>query len=243
MLRANPKPNRATVVGGPRRLVLILLVAAALASMPGRAEIVLLTDGGWLKVRNYRVTEDDRVRLDLRDGGTLILALSRIERILDDEVVAKEEPAPVPPPEPVFRVGYQSEQPMPDVPFGDLIHATAQKHDLNPALVAAVVRAESAFDAQAVSHKGARGLMQLMPATASRFGVEGNAVFDPARNVDAGSRYLRWLADRFDGDLPRILAGYNAGEGTVDRYGGVPPYRETRGYIERVYRTLGLEQP
>ncbi|MEM8930352.1 MAG: lytic transglycosylase domain-containing protein, partial [Acidobacteriota bacterium] len=84
---------------------------------------------------------------------------------------------------------------------------------------------------------------QLMPATAERFGVAPDETFDPAKNLDAGCRYLRWLADRFDDDLPRVLAAYNAGEGTVDRYGGVPPYRETRGYLRRIFRQLGLDPP
>ena len=76
--------------------------------------------------------------------------------------------------------------------------------------------------------------MQLMPATATRFGVAEDELFDPARNLEAGVRYLRWLIDRFDGDLPRVLAAYNAGEGAVDRFGGIPPYRETVTYVARV---------
>ncbi len=85
--------------------------------------------------------------------------------------------------------------------------------------------------------------MQLMPATGSRFGVSPRELFDPEKNVDAGARYLAWLADRFDDDLPRVLAGYNAGEGTVDRFGGVPPYRETRDYVRRISEGLGLVPP
>jgi len=80
------------------------------------------------------------------------------------------------------------------------------------------------------------------PATAQRFGLDDRHCFDPARNLDAGARYLRWLLDRFDGRLAHALAGYNAGEGTVDRYGGVPPYRETQGYIRRIFKVLGVEE-
>ena len=108
-------------------------------------------------------------------------------------------------------------------------------------LVAAMVRAESAFDPLAVSRKGASGLLQLMPSTAQRFGVELQEIFDPARNLDAGVRYIRWLSERFDGDLALILAGYNAGEATVERYEGVPPYAETQTYIRRIYSALGAE--
>ncbi len=103
--------------------------------------------------------------------------------------------------------------------------------------------AESSFRADAVSPKGARGLMQLMPATAERFGVSAAEVHDPVRNLDAGARYLRWLADRFDDRLDLVLAAYNAGEGTVARYRGGPPYRETRTYLGRIYARLGLPAP
>jgi soluble lytic murein transglycosylase-like protein len=131
---------------------------------------------------------------------------------------------------------------VPATPFGEQIFAAAERHQVNPELIAALVRAESAFDPGAVSHKGAGGLMQLMPATARRFGLSEAERFDPERNLEAGTRYLRWLLDRFEGDVARALAAYNAGEGTVDRYGGVPPYRETRTYIRRIYSTLGMAE-
>ncbi len=82
--------------------------------------------------------------------------------------------------------------------------------------------------------------MQLMPATAKRFGLEGLEVFEPAPNLEAGARYLSWLVDRFKGRLPLVLAAYNAGEDTVRRHGGIPPYGETRAFLRRVYATLGL---
>ncbi|HSL84373.1 MAG TPA: lytic transglycosylase domain-containing protein, partial [Thermoanaerobaculia bacterium] len=129
---------------------------------------------------------------------------------------------------------------VPAVPYGTEIFEAARRHGVAPELVAAVVRAESAFQARAVSVKGASGLMQLMPATARRFGVGADRIFDPQANVDAGVRYLAWLLERFENDLSLALAAYNAGEGTVDRYGGVPPFRETRGYIARIFTTLGL---
>jgi soluble lytic murein transglycosylase-like protein len=99
-------------------------------------------------------------------------------------------------------------------------------------LIHAVIRQESGYDPYAVSHKGAKGLMQLMPATAKRFGVKD--VFDPAENVQGGVKYLRQLLDRYDGDRRLALAAYNAGEGAVDRFGGVPPYRETQDYVDRI---------
>ena len=101
--------------------------------------------------------------------------------------------------------------------------------DLDPALVFEVVRAESNFNPRARSHKGALGLMQLIPATAKRFGVEDP--FEPRQNLHGGMAYLRWLLQRFDGDLKLTLAGYNAGEAAVERHGGIPPYDETRTYV------------
>ena len=113
-----------------------------------------------------------------------------------------------------------------------LIRKLSERYELPPDLVRAVIRQESAFDPFAVSVKGAQGLMQLMPGTARRFGVQD--VFDPAENVLGGVKYLRFLMDRYEGDTRLALAAYNAGEGAVDRYEGVPPYAETRDYVERI---------
>jgi soluble lytic murein transglycosylase len=115
--------------------------------------------------------------------------------------------------------------------FDGLIGLTARQHQLQPALVKAVIAAESNFDPQAVSRKGAQGLMQLMPKTAAALGVEDP--LRPIENVNGGSRYLRQMIDRY-GDLERALAAYNAGPSAVDRYGGIPPYPETRDYVRKV---------
>jgi len=112
------------------------------------------------------------------------------------------------------------------------VRAAAQEFGVEEAVVRAIIHAESAFRPNAVSHAGAQGLMQLIPATASRFGV-GN-VFDPNQNIRGGVQYLAWLLKRFDNDLTLAAAGYNAGEGAVDRHGGVPPYAETQRYVQRV---------
>jgi len=118
------------------------------------------------------------------------------------------------------------------IPFGDLIHQKAQKYDVDPALVAAVVETESRFHPQARSAVGARGLMQLMPRTGRWLGATN--LYDPEQNVDAGVRYLKYLQDRFDGNLKKAIAAYNGGEGNVQRYGGVPPFNETRTYVRKV---------
>ncbi|MDP7298183.1 MAG: lytic transglycosylase domain-containing protein [Myxococcota bacterium] len=115
--------------------------------------------------------------------------------------------------------------------FDGIIGLTAREQSLQPALVKAVIAAESNFDPAAVSHKGAQGLMQLMPQTAASLGVLDP--LHPMENVRGGSVYLRRMLDRY-GDLERALAAYNAGPDAVDRYGGVPPYRETQAYVRRV---------
>ena len=118
--------------------------------------------------------------------------------------------------------------------YAELIHSVAEDNGVDPALVKAIIRAESNFDQRAVSRKGAQGLMQLMPGTAGRYSV-GNS-FDPAENIRGGVRHLRSLQDRFPGQLHLAVAAYNAGEGAVLRYQGIPPYAETRQYVTRVLR-------
>jgi hypothetical protein len=113
-----------------------------------------------------------------------------------------------------------------------LIHQSARQEGLSPRLVQSVVQVESGYNERALSHKGAQGLMQLMPATARELGVEN--AYDPGQNLRGGTRYLRQQLERFDGDLTLALAAYNAGPSAVERFGGIPPYRETRAYVQKV---------
>lgn len=119
------------------------------------------------------------------------------------------------------------------IPFGEIIYREARKNGLAPELVAAMVHTESDFRPSLVSHKTAQGLMQIVPSTAELLGVDDP--FDPEKNIAAGTRYYRYLLDRFD-DETMALAAYNAGEGNVARYGGIPPFAETRDYISKVNR-------
>lgn len=112
------------------------------------------------------------------------------------------------------------------------IAAAAREFGVEEAVVRAIIHAESAYNPTAISHAGAQGLMQLMPATARRFGVTDS--YDASQNIRGGVKYLSWLLKRYNNDLTLAAAGYNAGEGAVDRHGGVPPYRETRHYVQRV---------
>ena len=129
--------------------------------------------------------------------------------------------------------------PVPDLaPYAREIREAAERYGVEEGLVKAVIRVESGFNSRAISPKGARGLMQLMPGTASMLGVRDS--FDPRQNIDGGVRHLRGLIDRFRSDLKLALAAYNAGEQAVMNHGGIPPYRETRDYVTRI---LGLFTP
>ncbi|HXD32924.1 MAG TPA: lytic transglycosylase domain-containing protein [Pyrinomonadaceae bacterium] len=113
------------------------------------------------------------------------------------------------------------------------------RHGVDPLLLYAIMHQESTFKARAVSYKGARGLMQLMPGTAARYGV--NNIFDPKQNIEGGTRYMKFLLNLFDGDVKLALAGYNAGEGAVMKYGyQIPPYSETQEYVRRIGRRYAL---
>ncbi len=124
----------------------------------------------------------------------------------------------------------------PEITIDEHIKEVAARHGVRADLVAAVIEAESDYNPRAVSRRGARGLMQLMPKTAARLGV--NDPFDPKANIEAGVKHLRAMMDRFDNNIPLALAAYNAGEVAVIKYRGIPPYRETRAYVNRILKRL-----
>jgi len=150
------------------------------------------------------------------------------KRVADATVLQKATPIKVP----AILAGHHISSGNPAIDA--LVMEAAGQNGLDPCLVLSIMRAESAFNRSAVSVKGASGLMQLMPATATRFGVKN--IFDPRENVLGGTRYLRWLLDRFSGDVRLALAGYNAGEGAVEFYGyRIPPFLETQNYVRIIY--------
>ena len=122
----------------------------------------------------------------------------------------------------------------PDFAFSEIVVSTAEKYGVDWRLVAAVISAESNFNPRARSSRGARGLMQVVPATGRIFDVKAAELYDPAKNVEAGVQYLKLLHDRYNGNLEMVVAAYNTGEGAVDRHHGVPPYKVTRAFVKKV---------
>jgi hypothetical protein len=198
-----------------RPLLALLLLAVAPAA---RAEIALLRNGMTLKVAAWASDGGAGVHFLLKDGGQVSLPGGLVAGVVPDEVVEQVQ-------EEARRVGGDLES---------LLKKAAERHGLDPALVRAVVSVESAFRTDAVSVKGAQGLMQLMPQTAAALGVKN--AFDPEQNLDGGTRHLAALVQSYGGDLKRALAAYNAGAGAVQRHGGVPPFPETRDYVSKVMK-------
>ncbi len=191
----------------------VLIALAFLAAGPQAfAEIALLFNGLTLKLEGHRV-EDGLLVLVLEDGGEIGVPPETVRGFVPDEIV-EEVVGPI------------------GTDLRSLAIATARKHGLDPELVLAVMGVESAFRPKAVSSKGAQGLMQLMPGTATSLGVTD--ALDPAQNLDGGVRHLGSLLTLYGGDISRALAAYNTGEGAVARHGGIPPFKETREYVKRV---------
>lgn len=206
-----------------RRRISWTAAALALAAAPAaRADIALLANGQTMKVTAVR-EDQGQLWLALKGGGEIALPPGEVRGVLPDEFVEEvlQEIASAPE----------------GADVAALATAAARRHKLDPALVLALVQVESGGRPRAVSPRGARGLTQLMPATARELGVAD--VFDPAQNLDGGARYLRQMLSRYGGDLALALAAYNAGPGAVDRHQGVPPFRETRQYVRRVLERYG----
>lgn len=206
--------------------VLVLGMQVAPADAPVPAEVVYFTSGDLMPITGHRV-EGDAVVLTLKGGGEILFDARLIDRI---------EPAGRPGAQPVASAGPVAAAPQLADPFAAgrpynaLVRAAADRHRVDAEVLHALIEVESGYHADAVSRRGARGLMQLMPATLERYGVDDP--FDPAANIDAGARYLRYLFDQFG--MRGGLAAYNAGEGAVSKFHGVPPYRETERFVDRV---------
>jgi soluble lytic murein transglycosylase-like protein len=210
-----------------RKVILGVILAAAAAAAPGaRADFAVLRSGVRLHITGYQLS-GDRMRLTVT-GGTVDVAAADIASIEPEENFTPNPP-PAPPEEPI---AYG--------PYGKLIHDAATKHGVDENLIKGVIAAESNFNPRAISRKQALGLMQLLPETAARYAVAN--IFDPAQNIEAGTHYLKDLLAQYRGNLPLALAAYNAGPEMVERYGGIPPFRETQSYVRRITTTLAKDQ-
>jgi len=204
--------------------LLLIFVCSAMAG-----EYAVLASGARLYAERHE-SDGGKVTLFTKTGSTEMDA-SQVVRFEQEDYVP-EAPVPTRPTAPAAAAKPAS--------MAELVDNAARKYGLPPAFVRAVVAAESGFQTTAVSPKGAIGLMQLMPATASELGADPKI---PEQNVDAGARYLRDLLLKYDNHAYRALAAYNAGPGAVDKYGGVPPYRETHNYILNVLRNWRKQPP
>jgi soluble lytic murein transglycosylase-like protein len=200
----------------------VVLIGSVAAATPAQAELVFFATGRSMSVKAVKADGESLI-LTLRTGGEIVCDRTVITEIRPDEVpYAEPETIVVQLPAPLVVPSA--------VPYGDIIDRVSSEQNVSPKLVRAVIQAESNYQERARSRKGAMGLMQLMPDTARQFAVRDP--YEPASNIEGGIKYLRTLLDQFE--LPLALAAYNAGEAAVRRFGGIPPYPETRQYVERV---------
>jgi soluble lytic murein transglycosylase-like protein len=206
------------------------LFALAVAT-PASADLIFFTNDRTMSVASHRV-EGDRLIVKLRGGGEMTFDRALITKIGPDEVAYPDETAATVSQAPAITdgpglVGKTSYDP--------IIESASGKHDVDARIVKAVIQVESSFNPRARSPKGAMGLMQLMPKTARQYAARNP--YDPQSNIDAGTKYLSKLLSEFE--LPLALAAYNAGEGAVRRFGGIPPYAETQTYVAKILFLLG----
>lgn len=230
-----------------------MLVVLALIALPCFAgEVAVLKNGFEIRHMRREVVGDITRLYTNADGSNFVDV--RTEEIEHFEAVPDETPKEIPEgsglPAAGSRLspaakntGFGSRTGFPARPATDLsevVNEVSGKYRLDPDLVNSVIKAESDFNPRAVSPKGARGLMQLMPGTASQLGVPN--AFDPQANVDGGTKYLRELLERYNFDLVKALAAYNAGPQRVERFGGVPPYYETKAYVAKIVRDFNKKK-
>ena len=215
--------------------LLILVAASTLVTTTADADILVLSSGGTLSVKSYRI-EGDLITVTLRRGGEATFDRALVSRIAEDEVPeAETEPAAaenapaIAGVQPSINLAELSRR-----PFAEMIRSVSSRHGVDPVLVHAMIQAESNYEPRARSTKGARGLMQVLPSTARQFG--GGNLYDPQNNLETGVKYLKGLLAQFD--LTQAIAAYNAGPAAVRRFGGVPPFAETQAYVEKVLANI-----
>ena len=222
--------DRRMLLRGRTLVGFLLAVVMLVLATDAQAEMLVFTSGRTMVVKGYRVS-GETVTVMLRHGGEATFDRALVASI-EPYALAPEPGSEVPEP-PVADALPVAPPPGLDLngrPFAELIETVAVKHGVDPVLVHAMIKAESNYEPRARSRAGARGLMQVMPTTAREFGI-GN-LYDPHANLEAGVQYLKSLLGRFD--RTHAIAAYNAGPEAVVKYGGIPPFRETREYVSRV---------
>jgi soluble lytic murein transglycosylase-like protein len=207
-----------------------VLLTCLVGGTPAQAELVFFQSGRALSVKSYRF-EGENLVLTLRSGGEISCSGELIARIEPDEVEYPEDVLAAMPVAPALVI----EPPAIPEEFRDIISVAAARHGVDARLVHALIQVESAYHSNARSPKGAMGLMQLMPSTARQYGALN--LYDPKTNIETGIRHLKTLLNRFS-ELPLALAAYNAGQGAVEKFGGIPPFKETREYVSKILRLL-----
>jgi hypothetical protein len=200
--------------------VALILGFACLTS----ADIMVLNTGKKIRIKSYTLIEGGKLEVLINDRSEMVIPVDWVRQIRDE---------PDPPPAPVV-VESPKVLPQPNLKFAFVDHvlSASEKYELDWRLITAVMKVESNFNPHAVSRKGALGLMQLMPDTAKLYSVKNP--YDPIQNIEAGVKHLKKLMKRYNNKLEWVLAAYNSGEKTVDRYGGIPPYTETQQYVKKV---------
>jgi hypothetical protein len=220
------------------RLAAATCVLLTAGSSVAWAEIVFMTSGRTVSVKAH-TNVGESIVLTLRSGGEVTLDRNLIEKIEADEVPhpdpAPQEPAAAAPaPQPAPSRGAL----LRDTAYAGLITAAAEAHGVDPILVQALIQVESNYKPRARSSKGAMGLMQLMPSTVREYNVRN--AYDPKANINAGVQKLKALLELWEGNIGLALASYNAGEGAVMKFNGIPPYRETQKYVSKILSIAGL---
>ncbi len=206
----------------PAMIFAAMSFIVAVVAPAAQADYAVLRSGVRLHITGYE-RSGDRVRLSMTGGSVDMQAEDLVSVEPEDQFTAQPAAPPA------------------EGPFGNLIRAAALKHGLDEKIITGVIAVESNFNPRAVSRKQAQGLMQLIPQTAARYSVAN--IFDPAQNIDAGTRYLKDLLQKYRGNLALALAAYNAGPEMVERYGGIPPFPETQKYVRQITARLASSPP
>jgi soluble lytic murein transglycosylase-like protein len=234
------------------RCLKFVVVVLGASTLSPAADLAILHNGNSIRHERRQVV-GAVTRLYLNDSASVYIEIptSEIERFEVDTAPPPQTRLPVPGAQPTIparvtaapaaAIVQQRPSPVLDrAALGQLVNGAGEKNQIDPDFISSVIRAESGFNSRAVSKKGAQGLMQLMPQTASQLGVTNS--FDPKANVEGGTKYLRELLEKYNYDVVKTLAAYNAGPQRVEQYHGVPPYYETRAYIARIIRDFNRQK-